>query len=229
MLPVLLSALAGYNAVAHRLFCDFRPKNDVGLPCVIDHEQHGRFELVASGTRRVTFLSIRVYNVGIYIAAEHALRVRELVRERAHLRNEDVKEFLLHPEHGTQAIQSISANVKMMVRIVPVRDTDIAHMRDGFVRGISARIEPQTDALVAFKEFFPNPRMKLPTTSVMQLISLPGNPGRLALEIDGHDYGTYTGPRALLDGLIGTYCSGSKVASEEMRQEFVEQLANHAS
>ena len=81
-------------------------------------------------------------------------------------------------------------------------------VRDGFMRGVAARIDADPDDMIAFKEFFPNPRMKFPKGAVMSLFSHPGLRQSLSLDIDGHDYGSFEGRGDVIRAVIATYCSG---------------------
>lgn len=107
------------------------------------------YQLIGLGIRTVSFLSIQVYVVGLYIAVsdiatlqERLMRVLDPVattlvpRERSKL-----KEILLDPVKGEEVWNTIlkDGNLRTAIRIVPTRNTDLQHLRDGFVRGITAR------------------------------------------------------------------------------------------
>lgn len=174
----------------------------------------------------MTFLSIAVYDVGIYIHTAHedmAKLITELKSEDD--QSLDLQARLLDPVKGSELLDKI-LDLSLAIRITPTRNTDIAHMRDGFVRGVLARFEPDEASLQAFKEFFPNPRKSFTKDQVMLLTSWNGRD--LRLEIDGHDYGSFSAhakaSRKLVKSFLATYISGLKVASEPVRQEFVQQL-----
>jgi Chalcone isomerase like len=107
------------------------------------------YQLIGLGIRTVSFLSIQVYVVGLYIAVpdiatlqERLMRVLDPIAttlvpgERSKL-----KEILLDPEKGEEVWNAIlkDGNLRTAIRIVPTRNTDLQHLRDGFVRGITAR------------------------------------------------------------------------------------------
>ena len=107
------------------------------------------YQLIGLGIRTVSFLSIQVYVVGLYIAVpdiatlqERLMRVLDPVAttlvpgERKKL-----KEILLDPDKGEEVWNTIfkDAKLRTAIRIVPTRNTDLQHLRDGFVRGITAR------------------------------------------------------------------------------------------
>ena len=107
------------------------------------------YQLIGLGIRTVSFLSIQVYVVGLYIAVpdiatlqQRLMRVLDPVAttlvpgERSKL-----KEILLDPEKGEEVWNAIlrDGGLRTAIRIVPTRNTDLQHLRDGFVRGITAR------------------------------------------------------------------------------------------
>ncbi len=127
------------------------------------------YQLIGLGIRTVSFLSIQVYVVGFYIAVpdianlqEHMMRVLHPVAttlvpgERSKL-----KDILLDPEKGEEVWNEIlkDAKLRTALRIVPTRNTDFQHLRDGFVRGITARSQslakPKTVASVPSDQLAP--------------------------------------------------------------------------
>jgi len=97
----------------------------------------------------VSFFRIPVYVVGLYVAIADIAALQEwLVRvvdpvattlvpaERSRL-----KEVLLDPEHGEEVWNDIlkQGGIRMAIRIVPTRNTDFLHLRDGWMRGITNR------------------------------------------------------------------------------------------
>ncbi|CCG82458.1 Uncharacterized protein C18G6.01c [Taphrina deformans PYCC 5710] len=228
ILPVAALSSAGLASAVQnqkrRLHCDYSPRNTPKLPPSLRIKDKD-FILVAAGTRKVTFLSISVYDVGIYISSSDIPHLNAALRSIQVDSPTALIEHLKDPVDGASFLNALD-NVSYAVRITPVRNTDIAHMRDGFVRGVLLRHNPDAESLQSFKDFFPNPRKAFLKTDVMLLTVWNGQ--RLDLDINGHDYGTYQGfgveTSNLLKAFIGTYTSGKKVASEELRQEFVEQI-----
>jgi hypothetical protein len=107
------------------------------------------YQLVGLGIRTVSFLSLQVYVVGLYIAVsdiatlqERLMRVLDPVAttlvpgERSQLRD-----ILLDPEKGEEVWNQMlrDGNLRTAIRIVPTRNTDLQHLRDGFMRGITTR------------------------------------------------------------------------------------------
>lgn len=119
------------------------------------------FELVASGVRTVSFLSIQVYVASLYIPTTHMQRLLSTAEPSS-----SVQDLLK---------SALEQGVPMVLRVTPTRNTDFAHLRDGFARAIQSRLkyarkEPtpptqdQEEALAlstqAFKELFPKLSLK---------------------------------------------------------------------
>ncbi|KAK7740855.1 hypothetical protein SLS62_011000 [Diatrype stigma] len=107
------------------------------------------YMLVGLGTRTVSMFGIRVYVVGFYVATQDIAAIQaRLVREINPIAStlipsekEELRRALLDPARGEQLWADILASVRprSLFRIVPVRDTNFHHLRDGFVRAIQAR------------------------------------------------------------------------------------------
>ena len=109
------------------------------------------YQLIGLGIRTVSFLGIQVYVVGLYIAIPDIAALQQrLVRvidpvastlvpnEKSKLRD-----ILLDPERGEEVWNSVlqDGGIRSALRIVPTRNTDFMHLRDGWVRGITARTQ----------------------------------------------------------------------------------------
>ncbi|KAK8124042.1 Chalcone isomerase- subgroup [Apiospora kogelbergensis] len=107
------------------------------------------YTLVGLGMRTVSFLGIQVYLVGYYVAtADVAALQKQLMREihptattLVPSEKDELRRRLLDPAEGDKIWADLLREVKprSLFRIVPVRDTDFHHLRDGFVRAITAR------------------------------------------------------------------------------------------
>lgn len=117
-------------------------------------ESEAEFHLLGLGIRKVSFLRVQVYVVGLYV------RTSDLHILQNHLINtvnptasalipgekEDLRKALLDPEKSTQiwdAVLSLKGveGIDMAFRVVPTRGTDFAHLRDGWMRGIASRTD----------------------------------------------------------------------------------------
>ncbi|EXJ95899.1 hypothetical protein A1O1_01024 [Capronia coronata CBS 617.96] len=109
-----------------------------------------QYQLVGLGVRTVSFLSIQVYVVGLYIAVSDIAALQDrLVHSVADPvattlvpdEKSKLRDLLLDPDQGEEIWNKIvkDGQVRTAFRIVPTRNTDFMHLRDGFVRGITAR------------------------------------------------------------------------------------------
>lgn len=112
------------------------------------------YQLVGLGVRTVSFLGIQVYVVGLYIAIPDIATLQQrLVRKMDPVattlvpdERQKLKELLMNPEKGEQAWDEIlrEGGIRTAFRIVPTRNTDFMHLRDGWVRGITGRTRMRT-------------------------------------------------------------------------------------
>lgn len=82
-----------------------------------------QFSLVGVGVRTVSFLGIKVYSVGFY----------------ADLANPNLN--ILMTATPDEKIEHIVRNTACAIRIVPTRGTSYSHLRDGFMRALTARMQ----------------------------------------------------------------------------------------
>lgn len=105
------------------------------------------FDLIGYGVRQVSFLKFKVYLLGVYIAAEDKPLLKRVF-------NSNYLESLYETGGGdhksnlqmalSEAATSdllwgnaISSGVKFTARICALRNTDMGHLRDGFIRTIT--------------------------------------------------------------------------------------------
>ncbi|KAH7371647.1 chalcone-flavanone isomerase-domain-containing protein [Pyrenochaeta sp. MPI-SDFR-AT-0127] len=112
------------------------------------------YTLLGLGIRKVSFLKVQVYVVGLYV------KTADLSTLQNHLINtvnptasalipgekEDLRQSLLDPEKSNQIWEAIlsqhgSGGVDMAFRVVPCRGTDFKHLQDGWMRGIASRTD----------------------------------------------------------------------------------------
>jgi hypothetical protein len=114
------------------------------------------YQLVGLGIRTVSFLGIQVYVVGLYIAVPDIATLQQrLVRKMDPVattlvpgERQKLKELLMDPEKGEEAWDDIlkDGGIRTVFRIVPTRNTDFMHLRDGWVRGITGKTQARTAA-----------------------------------------------------------------------------------
>ncbi|GIJ84307.1 altered inheritance of mitochondria protein 18 mitochondrial [Aspergillus pseudoviridinutans] len=129
-------------------------------------EEEDEYQLLGLGIRTVSFLQIQVYVVGLYVAKADISELQQrLVRTAVNppgrdsvisdtpgatsatslvsTERQELKQLLLDPEMGEEAWTQIlkQDGLRTAFRIVPTRNTDFLHLRDGWVRGITARAQ----------------------------------------------------------------------------------------
>ncbi|KAK2601597.1 Altered inheritance of mitochondria protein 18 mitochondrial [Conoideocrella luteorostrata] len=202
------------------------------------------FTLVGLGMRTVTFIGIQVYLVGFYVATQDIERLQHYLVKKINplattlipSEKDALRKALRDAAEGDQTWDSIlqEAGCRSAFRIVPVRDTDFHHLRDGFVRAIQARSgrdktfndEAFGTAMKDFRALFN--RGQVPKKKEL-LLSRDRN-GKLAVTYGEGDHRDKAGR-----DLMGTisderisrllwlnYLAGSKVASEGARENIIE-------
>jgi hypothetical protein len=132
-----------------------------------------RYQLIGLGIRTVSFLSVQVYVVGLYIALDDIRSLQSALLSQidpiattaTEPERERLKAWLLSGEDSERVWNDVLKFTKMrtVFRVVPTRNTDFGHMRDGWVRGIGnkSKFSPATikgkataaDATAKEKEF----------------------------------------------------------------------------
>lgn len=110
------------------------------------------YTLLGLGVRSVSFLSVQVYVMGMYVRtsdlpALQAAFVKHINPIGTSLipgEKDQLREQLLATDDRSLELWDKvlrEANVRSCFRIVPVRKTDFNHLRDGWIRGITARMQ----------------------------------------------------------------------------------------
>ncbi|CAK7228939.1 hypothetical protein SCUCBS95973_007050 [Sporothrix curviconia] len=232
------------------------PATSVVVPPADGNSDDGpstEYTLVGLGTRTVSFLRFEVYVVGFYVATADiaALQNRLIKRvnpiatalvsgEKTALRSTLVD--AVESQALWDALLEEGIPARSLFRIVPVRDTDFPHLRDGFMRAIkaqSARIlskEKESaaaatapdfgEAMHDFRHLFNRGKAK----KGRELLIVRGADGVLSLVFDD---GRPTVGRELLGSVRDervsrslwlNYVAGGSVASEAARQSIADGL-----
>lgn len=137
---------------------DLQPptKCDV-FPKTLRMEDGHEYECLGTGVRAVTFLQMHVYAVGMYICTEDVAKAQEVLRSAKNdfkLENDaKLAEVLKTSDFGTEIITKLlDSHVRLAVRIVPVKNTDFNHMRDGMVSNIMNRPDAKSTTDPTFGE-----------------------------------------------------------------------------
>lgn len=126
------------------------------------------YQLLGLGIRTVSFLSIQVYVVGLYIAqADIPALQQRLIRQAVvpptsnssvgregtvaatslvPAERDTLQKMLLDPEQSEETWDQIlqEGGIRTAFRIVPTRNTDFLHLRDGWVRSVTAKAKKAT-------------------------------------------------------------------------------------
>ncbi|GAA5980672.1 hypothetical protein JCM10908_001728 [Rhodotorula pacifica] len=172
--PLLAEASSSPN---NQIFLD--PTTQTPFPHRLTAPDGTTLRLVGTGVRTVSFLNIRVYTAAFYVSERELEAAQEgrlagwegysperLIPPFAIPPGSDVPERL----EGEQLMETLLEKADAAVIIIPLRNTSLSHLRDGFSRALVARMKvPRvsnefTDsmnastgaALVDFKSFFPN-------------------------------------------------------------------------
>lgn len=106
------------------------------------------YSLLGYGFRSVTFISFKVYALGIYIADQDRHLVPDVLDSKflstafidtdaSKSHKENVKQALDDPEKSTLLVGNLlDSGVRMAAKLTPIRNTDFNHLRDGFIRTI---------------------------------------------------------------------------------------------
>ncbi|KAK6544460.1 Altered inheritance of mitochondria protein 18 mitochondrial [Orbilia ellipsospora] len=136
------------------------------------------YTYVGHGIRTVSFLSIQVYVVALYVATSSLPALQQQLLKSLDVpssattatlpERESLKSNLLSENGSIDFFSTLldardHDGVKMAIRIVPTRGTDYPHLRDGWVRGIQGKtkLQPELydddiflDSLGRFKAIF---------------------------------------------------------------------------
>ena len=108
------------------------------------------YQLLGLGVRKVSLFRIQVYVVGLYVAkADMGKLQEELIKASVGSgastlvqgEKEQLQKTLLDGEGSTKVWEKVlkKGGVRSAVRIVPTRNTNFSHLRDGWLRGIDVR------------------------------------------------------------------------------------------
>lgn len=219
-------------------------KNNAG-PAISD-DQLVEYQLLGLGVRTVSFLKVQVYVVGMYVATDDIARLQEaLIKNIDPIAStlvagekESLKAKLYDPEEGTRIWSEVlrDAGVRSLVRIVPTRNTDFSHLRDAWVRSLTARsqgdkMEFGDEAfgknVAEFKKFFN--RGSVPKGK--ELLLSRDRQGKLAVWYDDGKIGAQrlgdVADERISRGLWLNYLAGKTVASEAARKSIIDGLMEY--
>eukprot|EP00842_Homolaphlyctis_polyrhiza_P006981 jgi/Hompol1/872/HPOL_004035-RA len=157
-------------------------------------------DLLGCGVRQVTFLSISVYTAAIYIDESIRKRISESSRWNQEFDAEKLTK-VGHPE-GKWFVRDLAEwEGEISVRVDPVRNTDGPHLRNGFVRFLTARLREEEAsmseqerksfmyALDSFRQKFPAGTVR---TGQSLIFTRTADTKSIRVEFDGIETGVVT-------------------------------------
>lgn len=123
------------------------------IPMKVNKPLSTEFDLIGYGIREVSFLKFQVYAFGLYVANEDVPLVKKILNSKfIESFYEDIAESAnendeIHKANLLRALQDqkvsnvlarnlLSSGVRFTARICAIRNTDLSHLRDGFIRTI---------------------------------------------------------------------------------------------
>jgi len=151
------ASLLTYNQYRNQILLD-QSKEDLNAisvdknvdPVPLQLSLSTNYQLLAQGTRAVTFLRFKVYALGIYVANEDVHKIPTVLDSKflssAFIDTDSTKS---HKENVSVALKDkekskilisnlLDSNIRLAARICPIRNTDFNHLRDGLVKSILA-------------------------------------------------------------------------------------------
>ncbi|KAK7204868.1 chalcone-flavanone isomerase-domain-containing protein [Myxozyma melibiosi] len=191
--------------------------------------------LLGLGVRTVSFLKIHVYAVGIYVDKDDIPKITSTLS--ALKSDKDAKEAALDPDTALDLFTTLlDSNVRFALRIVPSRNTDFSHLRDGFVRSIMAsiknrRIDQSADSGSGIAEIRSALGRKMTAPRNSELLLTIDDKGSLTMtyaaprEAEKERLGVVT-DKTIVKALFLHYLTPPTAASEEARVSFAESIAS---
>ncbi|CAB4426861.1 unnamed protein product [Rhizophagus irregularis] len=163
------------------------PESGVHIPTYITLHDGTKARLIGLGIRTVSFLKIKVYVIGMYISEDD-------IDVLKNWKGYDKEKFMSENDES-MALSILDLPIVMAIRIEPVRNTNGHHLRDGFTRAITHRMqdgymseEDAENVLKAIKELkakFPKSVVKAGTALILK----KEKNGTLIIEYEGKNMG----------------------------------------
>ncbi|KAF8944024.1 hypothetical protein BGZ47_004752 [Haplosporangium gracile] len=191
----------------------------IEFPRTIRSEDGSPARLLGLGVRKITFLKVQVYALGLYAKAsdldDHNSRFRALPEVQKFQRTDAAS--------SDTAFRAIVQNpIELILRIVPVRNTNGPHLRDGFTRNLTEAIKQQSlndveneeamKGIIEFKNLFP--KGKINAGQAMLFRKSPD--GSMSIELDGEVLGK-TSNTWLIESFFLGYLQGEHPISSKAR------------
>lgn len=203
------------------------------------------YQLVGLGIRTVSFLNIQVYVLGFYVATDdiatlQAALIKKIDPVATTLvagEKQELKKRLLDPVQGEKIWNEVlkDNHFKSIFRIVPTRNTDFSHLRDAWVRAVTAKSkifeEFGDDTFGVSLNQFKGSLGKGLVPKTKEILLARSKDGSVAVWFNGSKEGPLkmgsVQDERISRALWLNYLAGAKVASEAARQSFAEGLMEY--
>ncbi|ODV63313.1 chalcone isomerase domain-containing protein [Ascoidea rubescens DSM 1968] len=229
--------------------------NDFPTSVVSDYT-NDEFSLIGYGSRSVTFINFKVYCLAIYISNSDLHLVSQILNSNylsktfidgsknpSNSHKENLLLALKDPKTSQVLIDNLlNSGVKFLVRIVPTRNTDFNHLKDGFVKTCLRNElnkkypEEMSKGIDEVRTVFQGYRSKCPKNHNLIVESLDG--GKLAFTYQKLDKKNKKIIKTVKMGVVNepliskavllNYMSGDAPISEEARQKCIEEISRLA-
>ncbi|TVY62271.1 Altered inheritance of mitochondria protein, partial [Lachnellula suecica] len=206
-----------------------------------DDDRLVEYQLLGLGIRTVSFLGVQVYVVGMYIATDDIAALQgALIKKIAPMAStlvagekDELKKKLFDAQESEEVWSDVlkKSGARTLIRIVPTRNTDFHHLRDAWVRHLTARAQTNKEefgdelfgaSINEFKALFN--RGSVPKGK--ELLLSRDKQGKLAAWYDDGKNGAQRLGQVVDErvsrGLWLNYLAGKTVASEGARKSIVE-------
>ncbi|KAG9068099.1 hypothetical protein KI688_011691 [Linnemannia hyalina] len=194
------------------------------FPRTILSEDGSPARLLGLGVRKITFLKVQVYVVGLYAKAsdldDHNSRFRALPEVQKFQRTDAIS--------SDAAFRAIVQNpIELVLRIAPVRNTNGPHLRDGFTRNLTQALKRQNlndieneeamKGIIEFKNLFPKGKI----LAGQALLFRKSPDGSMSVELDGEVLGE-TRNTWLIESFFLGYLHGENPISGKARDSIAQ-------
>ncbi|KAF9290353.1 hypothetical protein BGZ68_007263 [Mortierella alpina] len=204
------------------------PDSKTAFPLTIPSEDGSPARLLGLGVRKITFLKVQVYVVGLYAKAsdqdDHNSRFRALPEVQKFQRTDKAS--------SDTAFRAMVQNpIELILRIAPVKNTNGPHLRDGFTRSLTQAAKEQKlsepdneeamEGIMEFKNMFPKGKI-----NVGQALLFRKSPdGTMTVQLDDEVVGTVRNKWVIENFFLG-YLQGESPISEKARDSIAEGIQN---
>ncbi|KAI1315177.1 Altered inheritance of mitochondria protein 18 mitochondrial [Mortierella claussenii] len=204
------------------------PDSKAVFPLYISANDGSPARLLGLGVRKITFLGIQVYSVGLYGKVsdldDHNSRFRALPEVQKFQRTDQASA-------DTAFRAMVTTPIELILRIAPVKNTNGPHLRDGFTRNLTQAAKDQKlsetdnaaamEGILQFKNMFP--KSKIGTDQALLFRKSPD--GSMTIQLDDEVLGTIHNQWVIETFFFG-YLQGENPISPSARDSIADGIQN---